>query len=186
MDYDFYELLHKMGIPELSEKDSIRWNYMDASDPSIGGFADARMEADGHYLTVELRHLKKNYEDDNGRIHSQKIDSFTLKARRLGNSELFRISEIEFDGKDYDPNDTAMIELGMGIFYSRAIEINTLMIEQKLKSGTELKKPVENPAENLRSHFKQFMEAPAKATNDLASGVVVQFRPRQGAPIQRV
>lgn len=186
MDYDLIHLLKKLGVPEVAEDGAVRWHYMEASDPEIGGFADARLEARGRILTVELRHMRKFYEDDNGLIHASYTEEFLLKARRLGTSNMYRVMLVAFDGNDYDPADTAMIELGCSIFHSRALEISTIMTERAFGAVSEEYEAggEDDPAEILRKRF----EASHSSTKntDESWGVVVPFRPRKDAPLQRI
>ena len=155
---------------------------MDTRDHDIGGFADVRLEQNGRSLTVELRHWKKNFEDDNGDIKAHHTESFLLTARRIGNSDLFRITELSFDGTQYDPNDVGMIELGCSIFHARAVEINTLMVEQKFKALEKEMAENTEATEHLKKRFQSSLEEKAQEI----WGIVVPFQPRKDAPIQRI
>ncbi len=165
MDYELSALLNKMGVPDLEERKSMRWTYADDMDPSIHGFAEARLESNGRFLTAELRHHRKDYEDDLGIIHPFHAESFYLQARRIEDSNTFRISLLSFDGRTYDLRQSAMIELGLSLFHGRAVEISTRMVEQKFDLvRDEMKKPAK----------------PVKFTVKASgpAGNVVPFRPR--------
>jgi hypothetical protein len=182
MDYDLKELLHKMGVPELTEKNAVKWHYMDTTDQDIGGFADVRLDVYSRFLTVELRHWKKDFKNDDGHIEARHTESFLLKARRLGSSDLFRITELIFDGTEHDPKSSAMVELGCSIFHARAVEINTLMVEQRFKA---LEKEMNTPicaTDRLKKRFQSSLEEKAQQV----WGIVVPFQPRKDAPIQRI
>jgi len=183
MDYDLKQLLYKLGAPEALDKDQVRWHYIDASDLEVGGYADIRIEANGRLLTVQLKHTKKNCEDDCGTFHTKREESFFLQARRLGDSQLFRVTDISFDGNDYSSDNTAMIELGCSIFHARAVEINSLMVEQKFNLATD-KDFSNSSAERLRDKLKMMREMSQPKPE--MWGIVVPFHPRKGAPIQRI
>lgn len=182
MDYDLKELLHKMGVPDVAETGSVKWHYMDTRDQDVGGFADVRLDNSGRGLTVELRHWKKDFENDEGEIQSRHTESFLLTARRLGDSDLFRITGISFDGTEYNADDAAMIELGCGIFHARAVEINTLMVEQRFKALEKEMDALPSSTEDLKKRFQATLEEKAQEM----WGIVVPFQPRKDAPIQRI
>ena len=101
MDYNISTLLTKMGIPELATKKEIKWQYMDMRNEDNGGFAHAEFDAEERFLTVSLRHVRTSVSDEIGTIHDRKEETFSLKARRIGDSDTFRITEINFDGEDF-------------------------------------------------------------------------------------
>lgn len=181
MDYNISTLLTKMGIPELATKKEIKWQYMDMRNEDNGGFAHAEFDAEERFLTISLRHVRTSVSDEIGTIHDRKEETFSLKARRIGDSDTFRITEISFDGEDYAPEDTGMIELGCSIFYARAVEINSIMIDQKFNAA--LQEQCQDRAEKLRSKFENFQEQNKPAD---IYGIVVPFKPRKGVPIQRI
>ena len=181
MDYEITTLLTKMGIPELTEKNSIKWQYVDARNDENGGFAHAEFDAEKRFLTVSLRHIRTSTTDEIGTLYDKKEETFALKARRIGDSDTFRVIEISFDGTDYAADDTAMIELGCGIFYARAIEINSIMIDQKFNHA--LQEKYQDRADHLRSKFEHFQEQNKPAD---IYGIVIPFKPKKDAPIQRI
>lgn len=170
MHYELAALLNKMGVPDLMERKSIRWSYADELDPSIHGFAEARLESGDRFLTAELRHHRKNFEDDLGIIHPFHAESFYLQARRDDDTDTFRISLLSFDGRTYDLRQSAMIELGLSLFHSRAVEISTRMVEQKFSLVTEEMKKPQRPVKF----------AMAKTQKDVLAGNIIPFRPRSG------
>ena len=185
MDYDINELLFKMGISELSEKGSLRWHYMDASDPEISGFADARFEEGGRRLVIELRHTRKDIVDDEGEVLEHSVESVQIGARRIGNSELFRITKLSFDGTEHPADNAAMLELCCGIFYARALEISEIMTKQRFKADEA---PVQTAEDRIKAKRAMRKEATKSVFQkaDEVMGVIIPFKPRKDAPVQRI
>ncbi len=170
MNYELAALLNKMGVPDLAERQSIKWAYTDALDPGIHGFAEVRLEGNGKFLTAELRHHRKNYEDDLGILHPFHAENFYLQARRIDETDVFRITLLSFDGRTYDLRQSAMIELGLSLFHSRAVEISTKMVEQRFDLvRDEMKRPA-----------RQMKQAVTKPM-----GNVIPFRQRKINPFQK-
>ena len=185
MDYDINELLFKMGISELSEKGSLRWHYMDANDPEIGGFADARFEQSGRHLVVELRHTRKDIEDDDGEILERSLETVQLRARRIGESGLFRITKLSFDGVEHPVDSAAMLELCCGIFYARALEISEIMTKQRFHSTEAEAEAAEERIQKKHERRREKTRAAFQKAEDVM-GVIVPFKPRKDAPFQRI
>lgn len=182
MNYELTALLNKMGVPDLMERKSIRWSYADDLDPSVHGFAEVRLESSDRFLTAELRHHRKNFEDDLGIIHPFHAESFYLQARRVDDSSQFRISLLSFDGRTYDLRQSAMIELGLSLFHGRAVDISTRMVEQKFALVTEEMKKLDTAREPKFAMAKKKKQAPAE---NPASNVIT-FRPRDKSGARRL
>ena len=129
MVYSLSDLLVKMGAPEVSEKGRVEWHYFDKKRNDIAGFAEIRLEAEGLRLIAELTHIRENYEDDEGRMHDLYVESFFLQANRVAGNR-YKVVKIGFDGDAYDGPQKSVIELGLSIFHSRALDINILMVQQ--------------------------------------------------------
>jgi len=184
MDYDINALLFKLGITELSEKQSMRWHYLDGANPNINGMAEARFENAGHRLIVDLVHARGDIENDEGVIQKQDLQSLRLEARRIGDSEIFRITKIAFDGEDYEADSPAMIELCCGVFYARALEISEIMTKQRFQSTDAAISSAEDRVLNKNSMRREVTQK-AFETADNLMGVIVPFKPRKDAPLQR-
>lgn len=136
MTYALTELLAKLGAPEVEETEHVRWTYFKKENTEIGGFAEIRLEDDGRRLVAELRHWKENIEDDDGVLHCALRESFYLHAIGLADHGRFRVTKIAFDGEDYTHPESGIVELGLSIFHSRALEISIKMTEEKFKKKT--------------------------------------------------
>lgn len=175
--YSLKDLLIKMGAPEVRERGRVHWHYFDKERQDIAGSAEIRLDDDGHTLVAELKHLRPDYEDDNGRIHTLFTETFHMRAIRSGKDK-FKVQEIGFDGEIYHDPQKPVIELGLSIFHARALDISILMVEQAF-NRQEMLDPlsdVEEPANSVWS------EAAAPAQNQ-ASAVIVPFPVRKaGGP----
>lgn len=177
MDYDINALLYKMGLNDLAEQKEIRWCYIDAKNPNVSGNAHARFANDGRKLVVELSHDFVSIDDEDGPFGEICRESIRLEAERVKGSDNFKITELEFDGINYDTSNDAMVQLCCGLFYARALKINEIMIDQKFE--TEI-------AEYNSSEKRRRLIAETVAMADNMAGVIVPFRPRQDAPLQRI
>lgn len=185
MDYDINALLFKMGIAELREAQQLRWHYIDGSDPDVNGLAEARFENNKRTLVVNLYHNRKNIEDDDGGFIEHSLETVQLSARRIGDSDLFRIIKIAFDGTEYEADDAAMLELCCSIFYARALDISEIMTKQRFKSAEA---QLQSAEERLQQKHSQRRENARKAfeVSEQMVGVIVPFKPRSDAPLQRI
>lgn len=176
MIYTLHDLLTKMGAPEAAEKGEIRWHYFDKKQAEIGGFAEVRLIDGGKCLVAELKHLRRDYEDDAGKTHTTYIESFYLQARRSGAH--YKVTKIAFDGEEYPQPQKAIIELGLSIFHARALDISILMMEQSFN-----KQDILNPIVDENAQFKNIPANIKEAFKREAWGIVVPFRPRQQARV---
>lgn len=140
MIYDLQNLLLKMGAPEVREKGLINWHYFDASKKRLAGVAEIRLEKGGDNLIAELKHIRENVEDDNGTMHDVYVEHFYLSAERTARPGYYRITRMTFDGETYDKPKQAVIELGLGIFHARALDISVRMVEQTFNKQDILEK----------------------------------------------
>ena len=174
MIYTLNDLLTKMGAPETKEKGHIRWHYFDKMNDEIGGFAEVRLVDGDNVLVAEMKHLHRDYEDDMGAQHRTYEESFYLQAQKVGMH--YKIVKLVLDGEEYLHPQKSIIELGMSIFHSRALDISILMVEQSFNKQDILRPIIDetphfaNIPVNIKSSFKKE-----------AWGVVVPFRPRQQA-----
>lgn len=175
MMYRLEELLKKMGAPEVRERKRIEWHYFDKKRQDLAGFAEIRLEGAGERLVAELKRTRENYEDDHGATHAQFTETFHLAAERTARPGHFRVTRISFDGHAYDNPSKAIIELGLSVFYSRALDISVLMVEQSFNKEDMLSSAAEiKPQENFA---RQARKKPRKER----TGVVVPFRQRRMA-----
>lgn len=142
MIYDLQSLLSKMGAPEVREKGDISWHYFDAAKNRIAGAAEIRLEAGGERLIAELKHIRENVEDDNGKTHPVYIDNFFMAAERTARPGHYRVIRMAFDGDVYDKPKQNIVELGLGIFHARALDISLRMVEQTFNKQDILEPPV--------------------------------------------
>ncbi len=163
MDYALDDLLIKMGAPEAKEKGYIGWHYFDKNE--LAGSAEVRLVGN-RLLVAELKHLRRNYEDDAGRVHPVYTESFYLRAEKTGGQ--FTVTKLALDGEEYSHPQIALIELGLSIFHARALAISILMVARTFNQQDILRPVVgENP---------QFKNIPVFKKESF--GVVVPFRPR--------
>lgn len=160
MIYHLRELLKKMGAPDLGDKRRLEWFYFDKTRNQLAGFAEIRLEAGGEFLVAELKHYQDNHIDDNGKKHERFEESFFLYAERTARSDHYRITRLSFDGEDYGHPTKPIVELGLGVFHARALDISIRMVEQTFNKDDMLE-PAEQDA---------FMDAPV---NDTAKKPVV-------------
>jgi hypothetical protein len=173
--YRLEDLLRKMGAPEARERKHIEWHYFDKARPDIAGFARVRLEDDGCRLFAELRHGRENYEDDKGELHARFVETFHLEAARAPYSRRFRVIRIAFDGETYEDPPRAVVELGLGVFHARALDISIRMVEESFnKSDILALPPVEAPASALPQERKE-------ETPRAGFGVVIPFPRRVAA-----
>lgn len=142
MIYELQDLLKKMGAPEVREKGGISWHYFAADKTRIAGAAEIRLQNGGEHLIAELKHIRENVEDDNGINHPVYVDSFFLSAERTARPGHYRIIQIAYDGETYDNPRQAVIELGLGIFHARALDISVRMVEQTFNKQDILDAPL--------------------------------------------
>jgi len=173
MFYELKELLIKMGAPETSERGKMSWHYFDKDKKEIEGFATIRfLDDDKSQLVAEQQHLRHNYEDDQGKIHDKYVESFYMYAERIG--ERYKITKIAFDGEEYQHPQTSIIELGLSLFHSRALDISILMVEQAFNKDDILDRPLYNDSYDFNNKSAPVAEILKKET----WGEVIQFRPR--------
>jgi hypothetical protein len=178
MIYTLNDLLMKMGAPEVKEKNHIRWHYFDRVNNEIAGFAEIRLIDGGQRLIAELQHLRHNYEDDTGKVHSTYTESFYLHAEKTGTR--YKVTKIAFDEEEYPHPQKSVIELGLSIFHARALDISILMVEQAFNKQDILNPPVDE--------YPQFRNIPIHVKDVLKKepwGIVVPFRPRAEARAYR-
>lgn len=176
MIYSLNELLAKMGAPEVKEKGRIEWFYFDADKKDLAGAAEIRMEAGGERLIAELKHIRNDYQDDDGKHHDKYAESFYMYAERTARPGFYRVVSISFDGATYDKPKKPVIEMGLAAFHAKALNISVAMIEQSFTKADMLE-PIIDP----KSQFKKFMQqktAGIAAVRKEGFGVVIPFRPR--------
>lgn len=162
MMYALEDLLKKMGAPEVGDKGYIHWRYFDGGE--LAGSAAVNLS--GGRLIAELKHMRRDYEDDAGRMHPVYAESIYLHAERSG--DRYRVTKLALDGEEYSYPQKALVELGLSIFYARCLDISIRMIEQSFNKEDILCPVVdENP---------QFKDIPV--FKRASCGVVVPFRPR--------
>lgn len=174
MIYDLQSLLLKMGAPEVREKGDISWHYFDAAKNRIAGAAEIRLEAGGERLIAELKHIRENVEDDNGKTHPVYVDSFFMAAERTARPGHYRIIRMAFDGEVYDKPKQNIVELGLGIFHARALDISLRMVEQTFNKQDIL----EPPATNANLPPKKPAAAPVKEGKTTTSSLLRQRAPQ--------
>lgn len=189
MIYRLEDLLSKMGAPEVRERQHIEWHYFDKKKNDLAGFAEIRLEAQGEKLVAELKRTRENYEDDQGALHAQFVETFHLTAERTASPDRYRVTRIAFDGDVYDAPGKAIVELGLSVFHARALDISIKMVEQTFNKSDILTPPV--PGERLDfGYFITSAEQPvakkqapaqaaAQAPRKEGFGVVVPFRQRK-------
>lgn len=170
MMYALNDLLMKMGAPETKDKGQMRWHYFDKTNSDIAGFAEVTLIDGGTRLVAELQHLRHDYEDEMGRVHASYSESFYMHAERTGSQ--YKVTKIAFDGDEYAHPQKSVIELGLSLFHSRALDISILMVEQAFNKQDILRPVVDDGP--------QFKNVPVfKTAHKKESwGVVVPFRPR--------
>lgn len=175
MIYTLQELLMKMGAPEVKEKRRIEWHYFDKKKNALAGSASIRLEAGGERLVAELKHIRENYEDDNGKTHPLYEESFFLHAERMSGGQ-YRVIKIAFDESEYLQPQKSVIELGLSVFHSRALDISVRMVEQAFN-----REDILEPLVDVASQLKKVLVANATLKTSYASsgGVVVPFRTRR-------
>jgi hypothetical protein len=176
MLYKLDELLTKMGAPEVRERNRIEWHYFDKAFNDLAGYAEVKLEAGGQRLVADLRHTRENYEDDHGCVHAQFEETFHMIAERAG-PERYKISAVSFDGEEHVDPSGATVELALGIFHARALDISILMVEQTFNKQdiTEPEIEIGLPSYGRRAIFSRIDDTPRHE----GFGVVIPFRPRE-------
>jgi hypothetical protein len=178
MIYDLDTLLLKLGAPDVREKKALSWYYFDEAKKDLAGAAEIRLEAGGERLIAELKHIRANFEDDAGDIHSKHTDTVYFAAERTARPGHYRVTKLVFDGEDYENPRQSVIELALSIFHAKALEISMRMLDHaKMKQeilstpGTEIATP----------QLRKFLTPPQEAQipQQAAMGVVIPFRPRE-------
>ena len=171
MIYELTDLLMKMGAPEALERRTMSWHYFDRASDEMAGFAEVSLLDNGNRLVAELKHNRRNYDDDRGHTHACFTESFYLHAERTGTR--YRVTKICFDGDEYNHPQKGIVELGLSIFHSRALDISILMVEQAFN-----KQDILDPAADDGRPFKNVPVYLKKTVKKETWGVVVPFRPR--------
>lgn len=178
MLYAINDLLQKMGAPEAKERGRIEWHYFDTLKKNLEGFAEIRFEAGGERLIAEMKHIKKNYEDDAGKLHPVYTESFYLYAERTARAGYYRVTKLSLDGEDYNNPQKGVIELGLSVFHARALDISIRMMEQVFNKQ-DITEPAADPMPEFKAMFAQPKPAaPAPVPRKEEWGVVIPFRPR--------
>ena len=175
MIYALNDLLMKMGAPEVKERGRIEWHYFDKIKNGLAGFAEIRLEAGGERLIAEMKHIRENYADDEGKLHPVYTESFYLYAERTARAGYYRITKISLDGDDYSNPQKGVIELGLSVFHARALDISIRMVEQVFNKQ-DILEPIIDPTPKFRQLFTPPKEVVVKEN----WGVVIPFRPRNG------
>ncbi len=160
MIYNLRELLKKMGAPDLGDKRRLEWYYFDKARNQLAGFAEIRLEAGGEFLVAELKRYQDNHIDDNGKKHERFEESFFLYAERTARPDHYRVTRLSFDGEDYGHPTKPIVELGLSVFQSRALDISIRMVEQTFNKGDMLQ-PTETDAPVNDMAKKPVVLAPA-------------------------
>lgn len=186
MIYHLHDLLKKMGAPALRDKRRLEWYYFDKATNQLAGFAEVRLEAGGEFLVAELKRYDESPADKKGKRQERFEDSFFLYAERTARPEHYRITRMSFDGQDYGHPTRPIVEMGLGVFHGRALDISIRMVEQAFNK-TDMLDAVETPApektvitaKSSRRRIEHApLPAPVKTAQQEAYGVVVPFRPR--------
>ncbi|MEZ0262097.1 MAG: hypothetical protein ACAH80_13900 [Alphaproteobacteria bacterium] len=178
MMYSLHDLLLKMGAPEAREKGRMEWHYFDRKKNALAGFAEIRLEAGGERLVAEMRHIRENHTDDNGRTHAEYTESFYFHAERTARPAHYRVTKISLDGDDYSQPQKAIVELGLSVFHARALDISVRMVEQVFNKQDILTPP---PSADITPKMRKLAaaSAPQKPLPKKEEwGVVIPFRPR--------
>jgi hypothetical protein len=182
MMYSLHDLLTKMGAPEVREKGGMEWHYFDKKKNTLAGYAEIRLDAAGERLTAEMRHLRHNYSDDEGKLHPEYTETFYLHAERTARPGHYRVTKLSLDGDDYPNPAKGIVELGLSVFHARALDISIRMMEQVfnkqdiLDTVTVTTGSKQKPLPRFKPVLKEEI-APAERF-----GVVIPFRPRAAAP----
>ena len=180
MLYSLHDLLLKMGAPEVREKGRMEWHYFDKDKNALAGFAEIRLDSGGERLTAEMRHLRYNYSDDQGKLHPEYTETFFMHAERTARPGHFRITKISLDGDDYTNPAKGIVELGLSVFHARALDISIRMMEQVFNKqdilDTTLPVQADRPLPRFQAVLKEDI-APKERF-----GVVIPFRPRAAVP----
>lgn len=204
MIYNLYDLLQKMGAPELRDRKRLEWYYFDKTRNSLAGHAEIRLEAGGEFLVAELKRYGQNTGQGDAALAEE---SFFLYAERTARPDHYRVTRLSFDGQDYGHPTPPIVELGLGVFQSRALDISIRMVEQTFNREDMLTPPAADdlsdiaslvtspptaadvgPAEGARKLprrrviTQEGVRFPEKTTQQEAYGVVVPFRPRHSVP----
>ncbi len=139
----------------------------------MAGFAEVRLEAGAQRLFADLKHIRENYEDDHGNLHDSFVESFSLEAVRVGKDQ-YEVVRVSFDGAEYPNPERNIVELGLSIFHSRALDISILMVEQAFNKQDMLEE-AELPMPKMR---KTVFANQSVSQQPQSFGVVIPFRPR--------
>jgi len=179
MMYALKEILCKLGAPEVQERGRIEWHYFNKEKSGIAGYAEIRLQAGGEELVAEMRHIRENFEDDEGKLHPVYTESFYLFAERTARAGYYRVTKLSLDGEDYSSPQKGVVELGLSVFHARALDISIRMVEQAFNKQdiVEPKEPPRDPAARLKAVLATRR---AVAVEKEEWGVVVPFRSRSG------
>lgn len=182
MIYALNDLLQKMGAPEVREKGRIEWHYFDKIRNALGGFAEIRLEAGGERMIAEMKSIRENHTDDEGRLHPVYTESFYLYAERTARAGHYRINKIVLDGDEYNNPQKGVIELGLSVFHARALDISIRMVEQVFNKQ-DIVEPASDPLANSLAALPpallpRLRDMPATEPARESFGVVIPFRPR--------
>src|SRR5690606_27824380 len=123
-----------------------------------------------------------------GNVHAQFVETFHLLAERAARPGHYRVTRVAFDGDAYDNPQKAIMELALGVFHARALDISILMVEQTFNkddilspgSKDDIFAPQAQSSEKRDfSFFATRPETPAAAPRKEGFGVVVPFRQRR-------
>lgn len=140
MTYPLSELLMRLGANgDITPETPSRWQYAKADEKGVGGFAEIRIEEDTGDVVAEMRHWRS----DTALVSdpdpdARKVETFFLHAVRVageGDMPRYELSALVIDGEDYPLDSGPLNDLSLSIFQSRVIELNSAMIEEKVRTA---------------------------------------------------
>lgn len=138
MSYPLSELLMRLGASgDITPETPSRWQYAKSDEKGVGGFAEIRIDDVTGDVTAEMRHWRSaDALDNDPDPDARKVETFFLHAERIHADDpmpRYELTALVIDGEDYPLDSEPLNDLSLSIFQSRVIELNSAMIEEKVR-----------------------------------------------------
>jgi len=140
MTYPLSELLMRLGANgDITPEAPSRWHYSKADEKGVGGFAEIRIDDETGDVIAEMRHWRADEAlESDPDPDARKVETFFLQAVRVpdtGDMPRYELAALVIDGEDYPLDSEPLNDLSLSIFHSRVIELNSAMIEEKVRTA---------------------------------------------------
>lgn len=140
MTYPLSELLMRLGANgDITPETPSRWHYSKGDEKGVGGFAEIRIDDETGDVIAEMRHWRSaDAVAADPDPEARKVETFFLQATRMpgeGPIPRYELAALVIDGEDYPLDSDPLNDLSLSIFQSRVLELNSAMIEERVRDA---------------------------------------------------